>query len=239
MHPAIVIFLSVVVVQTIAAIGKQRLQDILWLLYTALFHRSTLSTQRRLRREMLTTKQQLSATSSQDQFAKWAKLRRSVDKQLATLEATNATLTSSRSTFNMIISGMLFVVTSIFPFAVTSWYSKTPIFWLPPAEHSWFGPVGWFLALPRAPKGAISSTVWQMVCSRTLIAVVGAGANFIPGKKETVVPPVGEAKIEELNEEKTGQSSKSGSTPTEASTGGQARKRTNAKPTTVSEKQDL
>lgn len=217
----------------------------LWLLFTALFHRSTLSQQRELRRSILATKQQLSATSSQDQFAKWAKLRRSVDKQLATLEATNSTLAGSRSRFNMIISGLLFVVTTVLPFLVTSWYSKTPIFWLPPAQHSWFGPLGWFLALPRAPKGAVSSTVWQMVCSRTLIAVGGALTSLLPGKKEEVVLPAGEAKIEEVSEEKK-VAQKAGSAATAAAAsaaaendGAQVRKRTNAKAATVSEKQDL
>ena len=221
----------------------------LWFVYTALFHRSTLSAQRALRRDVYATKQELAATSSQDQFAKWAKLRRKVDKGLADLEKTNADLASARTTFGMLFKGIMFVITTIMPFCVTSWYSKTPIFWLPPGEHSWFGPLGWFLALPRAPKGAISSTVWQMVCTRTLIAVCGALANLWPGKKEEVLS---EAKLEQMQEEKQAAAKKqaqagAGSTATStpatstsaSAAGGEARKRTNAKPATVSEKQDL
>lgn len=135
----------------------------------------------------------------------------------------------------MLFKGLMFLVTTVMPFFVTSWYSKTPIFWLPPGEHSWFGPLGWFLALPRAPRGAVSSTVWQMVCSRTLIAVLGAVGNLIPGKKEVVT--VNEKKIEELEKEKD--NAKSKSTPAAAAADGGARKRTNAKAATVSEKQDL
>jgi tail-anchored protein insertion receptor len=44
------------------------------------------SRQRALKAEVLKTKQELLQTSAQDQFAKWAKLRRSVDKGLAELE---------------------------------------------------------------------------------------------------------------------------------------------------------
>ncbi|TKY91040.1 hypothetical protein EX895_001039 [Sporisorium graminicola] len=243
MHPAVVIFLSVVLVQAITALGKQRLEDILWFGYISIFHRRTLSTQRTLRREIYTTKQQLSATSSQDQFAKWAKLRRKVDKSLADLERTNSTLASSRTTFNMLLKGFLFVLTTVMPFCVTSWYSKTPIFWLPPGEHSWFGPLGWFLALPRAPRGAVSSTVWQMVCSRSLIALGGALANLVPGKKEEVV---NEAKIQELHEEEKG--AQGASAPASASpaaaaaaaaASGDARRRTNATASSASEKQYL
>jgi hypothetical protein len=42
--------------------------------------------QRQLKAELLTAKKELLQTSAQDQFAKWAKLRRSVDKGLAELE---------------------------------------------------------------------------------------------------------------------------------------------------------
>jgi hypothetical protein len=42
--------------------------------------------QRQLQAELLTTKKELLQTSAQDQFAKWAKLRRSVDKGIAELE---------------------------------------------------------------------------------------------------------------------------------------------------------
>jgi hypothetical protein len=42
--------------------------------------------QRALKSEILSTKSELLTTSAQDQFAKWAKLRRSVDKGLADLE---------------------------------------------------------------------------------------------------------------------------------------------------------
>ncbi|KAG5633076.1 GET complex subunit get1, partial [Asterophora parasitica] len=55
-------------------------------LYLKLFHSSTDARIRSLKKEVLTTKAELLKTSAQDQFAKWAKLRRSVDKGLADLE---------------------------------------------------------------------------------------------------------------------------------------------------------
>ena len=42
--------------------------------------------QRQLKSEILLKKAELLQTSAQDQFAKWAKLRRSVDKGLADLD---------------------------------------------------------------------------------------------------------------------------------------------------------
>ncbi|KAG5633079.1 GET complex subunit get1, partial [Asterophora parasitica] len=55
-------------------------------LYLKLFHSSTDVRIRSLKKEVLTTKAELLKTSAQDHFAKWAKLRRSVDKGLADLE---------------------------------------------------------------------------------------------------------------------------------------------------------
>lgn len=55
-------------------------------LYLSIFYTSTAARQRKLKSEILLNKKELLQTSAQDQFAKWAKLRRSVDKGLADLE---------------------------------------------------------------------------------------------------------------------------------------------------------
>lgn len=49
-----------------------------------------MSEQRSLKTEILQTKAELLQTSSQDQFAKWAKLKRKVDKGLQDLEKISA-----------------------------------------------------------------------------------------------------------------------------------------------------
>lgn len=50
---------------------------------------STLAHQRTLKPEILQAKLELDRTSSQDEFAKWAKLRRKLDKLIADLEKTS------------------------------------------------------------------------------------------------------------------------------------------------------
>ena len=58
--------------------------------YQRIFLGSTYSRQETLRHSILVTKKELLETSAQDQFAKWAKLRRKVDKELADLEKISA-----------------------------------------------------------------------------------------------------------------------------------------------------
>lgn len=65
----------------------------------ALYLRSTKGSlvrrQSELKSDIMKTKQELSRTSAQDQFAKWAKLRRSIDKNLSDLEKLSAHNSSS------------------------------------------------------------------------------------------------------------------------------------------------
>ncbi|KAL9095325.1 MAG: hypothetical protein Q9163_006515, partial [Psora crenata] len=58
----------------------------LWTLYSRLPASSTSNETRKqlqLRREVVKLKRELNATSSQDEFAKWAKIRRQHDKKVA------------------------------------------------------------------------------------------------------------------------------------------------------------
>ena len=62
-------------------------------LYLRLFHSDTEGRLRHLKSELLSIKSELHATSAQDQSAEWAKLRRSVDKELAELEKLSVSTT--------------------------------------------------------------------------------------------------------------------------------------------------
>lgn len=66
-------------------------------LYLRVFYSAKQAQQRKLKSEILVNKKELLQTSAQDQFARWAKLRRSVDKGLADLEKLSASSTPSAS----------------------------------------------------------------------------------------------------------------------------------------------
>ncbi|KAG8703030.1 GET complex subunit get1, partial [Ceratobasidium sp. 423] len=77
-----------------------------------IFLKSTVDRQRTLRADVLAAKRDLLQTSSQDQFAKWAKLRRRVDRGLAELDTINSTLASARTSFSVKFSTVLWVCTT-------------------------------------------------------------------------------------------------------------------------------
>lgn len=82
----VVIFLQVLVTQVIAWVGKSFLQDVAFNAYSKFILGANAKKQRELRKQVLLDKAELQKTSSQDEFAKWARLKRKVDKGLEQLE---------------------------------------------------------------------------------------------------------------------------------------------------------
>ncbi|KAL0956757.1 hypothetical protein HGRIS_002876 [Hohenbuehelia grisea] len=159
------IFCLVFATQLISWIGQSVLLELAYAAYIRVFYSSSVKQQRALKTEILAKKSELLKTSAQDHFAKWAKLRRSVDKGLADLEKLNAELAATRSSFALKFNGLIWILTSGAQFVIGWWYRKSAIFYLPPG---WFGPLGWWLSFPFAPKGSVSVGVWQMACRRVI-----------------------------------------------------------------------
>ncbi|EIM82783.1 uncharacterized protein STEHIDRAFT_102170 [Stereum hirsutum FP-91666 SS1] len=184
------IFALVFVSELISWIGKSVLLAFAWTIYQRIFNGAAVIRQRELKTELLAKKQELQQTSAQDQFAKWARLRRTVDKGLQDLEKINSELSSSKSSFSMKFNTALWVLTTGVQFIVGWWYRSAAVFYLPP---TWLGPLAWFLAFPFAPAGSVSCGVWQMVCRRVIKVgervvkdlMADSGASAAPIETET------------------------------------------------------
>ncbi|KAI9461308.1 CHD5-like protein-domain-containing protein [Lactarius psammicola] len=180
------IFALVFVTELISWVGKSVLLHFAWSTYQRFFNRNAANRQRQLKSEILLKKAELLQTSAQDQFAKWAKLRRSVDKGLGDLEKLScvfavtfeplvvlivfvlridAELNASRTAFSLKFNTTLWTMTTGLQFAIGWWYSRAAVFYLPAA---WFGPLTWWLSFPFAPTGSVSCGVWQMACRRVI-----------------------------------------------------------------------
>ncbi|KAI0339849.1 hypothetical protein BDW22DRAFT_1360869 [Trametopsis cervina] len=159
------IFVLVFVTEVISWIGKSVLLELAYALYLRVLYSAKIAQQRKLKAEILANKKELLQTSAQDQFAKWAKLRRSVDRGLSDLEKLNSELSSSKTSFSMKFNSAVWFLTAGLQFFVGWWYRKSAVFYLPPG---WFGPLTWWLAFPFAPTGSVSCGVWQMSCRRVI-----------------------------------------------------------------------
>ncbi|KAF8647140.1 hypothetical protein AX16_006971 [Volvariella volvacea WC 439] len=172
----VTIFGIVFLTQLISWIGQSVLLEFAYGVYMRLFHWSTILRRRQLRAEILSTKAELLKTSAQDHFAKWAKLRRSVDKGLSELEKLNSEIATTKTTFSLKFNGFIWMLTTGLQLACSLWYRNSPVFYLPPG---WFGPLTWWLGFPFAPKGAVSVGIWQMACKRVILVGEGVVKEFL------------------------------------------------------------
>lgn len=147
-----------------------------------------------MKSEVVKLKREMNSTSSQDEFAKWAKLRRRHDKALEEFEEMSKwsiilclsgivvmyyklthylfldkTLSAQKGSFDWAVKIARWISTNGLKMFLQFWYSKTPVFALPSGWFPYY--VEWILSFPRAPLGSVSIHVWNNVCA-TAIAVI-------------------------------------------------------------------
>ncbi|OAR02871.1 hypothetical protein LLEC1_01766 [Akanthomyces lecanii] len=167
----VVIFLVEVVVHVINLVGATVLNDLIWtaINYLPIPTAKTAAEQRKTQAEYLKVRRELNATSSQDEFAKWAKIRRQHDKLLDKLENQKKGLEASRAGFDKYLSAVRFLVTRAPQYALPFWYAKEPMLWLP---HGWFPYYAeWIISFPRGPMGSVSIASWQLACTTIIVLV--------------------------------------------------------------------
>ncbi|KAI0205473.1 CHD5 domain-containing protein [Astrocystis sublimbata] len=165
----LVVLLVEVAVHLVNTIGAATINNALWNLFLLVSPelRKQAAEKNTLQTEYLAIRRDLNATSSQDQFAKWAKLRRQHDKQLEKFEKLKATHDASKATFDRTAGIIRWTATSGVKFILPWIYGKEPMFWLP---SSWFPYyVEWVLSFPRAPLGSISIVSWQTACTAAVL----------------------------------------------------------------------
>ncbi|EFQ31652.1 CHD5 domain-containing protein [Colletotrichum graminicola] len=192
----VIIFVLEVFSHLVNTIGAATINNLLWALlnYLPISTSKAARQHRQLQAEFLKTRKELNATSSQDEFAKWAKLRRTHDKQLEHLEKSKQSQEAARSKFDNYLTGFRWLLTKAPQYGLPFWYSKEPMFWLP---YGWFPYYAeWILSFPKAPIGSVSIASWQLACSgmvtlvtEMIISVIGLAFAAKQGKAQPVKTP--------------------------------------------------
>ncbi|OBT43895.1 hypothetical protein VE00_04671 [Pseudogymnoascus sp. WSF 3629] len=194
----VTVFILQLAIHLVNTIGASAVNTLLWNLYNSLPTPTSkaFKEQKKLQAEYLAIRKELNSISAQDQFAKWAKLSRTHDKKLETLEKKKAALDSHKTKFTSTVSFLRWLGTNGLRMLIQFWYAKQPMFWLPAGRVPYYGE--WLLSCPRAPMGSISIQVWGMACasvillvSDAVVAVVGLVMVAMKGKgmeKKMAVP---------------------------------------------------
>ncbi|PYH97581.1 CHD5-like protein [Aspergillus ellipticus CBS 707.79] len=187
------VFFIHVAIYLVNTIGASTIDNLLWLLYLKVPTSTSKKAreQNRLKREALQLKRDMNNTSSQDEFAKWAKLRRRHDKTMEEYEAVNKQLSSQKTSFDWSVKTARWLSTTGLKFFLQFWYSKTPVFMLPEGWLPYY--VAWVLSFPRAPFGSVSIQVWSNVCATTITTMAEVVTAVMLQKAATEPVPVNAA----------------------------------------------
>ncbi|KAK6333950.1 GET complex subunit get1 [Orbilia blumenaviensis] len=121
--------------------------------------------------EVLKIRKEMATTSSQDEFAKWAKLRREHDKKVAELEKLSETVATQSARFKQVVSTARWILFSALGFFIQLWHRKEPVFWLPRGLLPDY--VEWGLCFPQAPRGSVSVNIWS-ACTAVMAGLISA-----------------------------------------------------------------
>jgi len=167
------VFLLQLTLHLINSIGATALNELLWNAYNKYLPTSTsksTQSQATLKREVVRLKRELAAVSAQDDFARWAKLRRQHDKAVAEYDKSSNSLTSTKSTFTSRLNTFRMIATNGFKIFLQFWYARQALFWIPKGWVPYYAE--WILSFPRAPLGSVSLQVWTLACG-SVVAMVG------------------------------------------------------------------
>ncbi|KAI8984729.1 WRB/Get1 family [Mycotypha africana] len=176
MYLAITVLLLVLLTESILFLGYSYITTITYDLYVKITRDNRVAKQKKMKTDVLRLKAELGQTSSQDEFSKWAKLRRKLDKAVADLEKLNSDISYSRAAFELKVKSVLWFLVHGSQVVMVLWFRKSAVFYLPPG---WFGPAQRFLSWPSAPEGSVSVGIWFAACRRMIKALALTVNDFV------------------------------------------------------------
>ncbi|KAI0997147.1 hypothetical protein K3495_g11038 [Podosphaera aphanis] len=182
------IFLVQLAIHLVNTVGASSVNSMMWDLWCFLPQSKSTSIveQEQLKVQVIKLRKELNATSSQDEFAKWAKLRRQHDKVTEQLEKAKASTDSAKSTFTSIVTTIRWLGTNGLRMLIQLWYQKHPVFYIP---HGWIPyHAEWLLSFPRAPLGSISVQAWFLACTSFILLMSEASVTLLSLFRDYRVP---------------------------------------------------
>ncbi|PBP21698.1 Tail-anchored proteins 1 [Diplocarpon rosae] len=170
----LLVFILQLAIHLVNTFGAATINSLLWNLFIRFPTQTSKSAaeQKELKAQYFKIKQQMNATSSQDEFAKWAKLRRQHDRVVEQLEKSKSSTDSTKAQHDRAVTALRWLGTNGLRMFLQFWFSRQAMFWVPKGWMPYAAE--WALSFPRAPLGSVSIQAWALACGAVILLVSDA-----------------------------------------------------------------
>ncbi|XP_021359233.1 tail-anchored protein insertion receptor WRB-like [Mizuhopecten yessoensis] len=121
-----------------------------------------------LRSQVRELKAEQDIISMTDEFARYAKIQRRIDKIMAQVKESNSARMQKSSLLSLLVRIGIYVIQAFTMLALVFRYRNEPLLMFP---SEWFYPLEKFVALPTGIPGGLGIACWIMVCTATVYRI--------------------------------------------------------------------
>lgn len=184
MYLALSLALIVLFARLVTSVTSVHMTEMFWQIWTSYAPSYAIRQLRSKRNEMIKVRQERSNTSSQDEFAKWARLDREHQRLKKEYDAMNSEVAATRQKVMLFVRVTKWILSTGLLWVVQWLYRKSPVVWLP--YNSLPHRVEWFIALPSAPLGSISVVTWVLSLNTAVSTLTNLSKRWSLRKKAHV-----------------------------------------------------
>ncbi|XP_063303261.1 guided entry of tail-anchored proteins factor 1 [Pelobates fuscus] len=118
-----------------------------------------------MRSEIQTMRQELSAISMMDEFAKYARLERKINKMTDKLKTHVKARSAQLAKIKWVVSIVFYVIQAALMISLIWKYYSEPVTVLP---SKWIAPLERLVAFPTGIAGGVGITCWLVVCNKVV-----------------------------------------------------------------------
>lgn len=126
-----------------------------------------------MRASIQTMKRELASVNMMDEFARYARLERKINKMTDALKTFVKSRTSLQAKMKWVVNIVYYVLQAVLMISLIWRYYADPVMVLP---SKWISPLERMVAFPSGVAGGVGITCWLVVCNKVvaiLLAVAG------------------------------------------------------------------
>ncbi|KAL0973280.1 hypothetical protein UPYG_G00201370 [Umbra pygmaea] len=128
--------------------------------------------ERKMRAEIQEMKKEHNSVSMMDEFARYARLERKINKMTDQLKTHVKSRSAQTAKMKWVVNIVFYILQAALMISMIWKYYADPVTVIP---NKWIAPLEWMVAFPSGVAGGVGITCWLVVCNK----VVSIGLNSV------------------------------------------------------------